>query len=102
MRKITKEACKAFYNKIEYKKSNTQVEVENGVATLYLHYNKIAVLDENNRLSICDGGYNSRTTRERLNGLENSFFYVYVKMHKGSLYLNNKSWDGKWTEIYDR
>ena len=97
MRKITKESIKAFYNREPFKKSNMIVENIEGVTKLKLHNNTIAKLDENSELFITTAGWNTRTTRERLNGLTE----VRLGTRKGQLYLNNIPWDGKLTYIRD-
>ena len=97
MRKITKESIKAFYNREPFKKSNMLVENIEGVTKLKLHNNTIAKLDENNKLFITTAGWNSVTTRERLNGLSE----VRLGTKKGQLYLNNIPWDGKLINIKD-
>lgn len=61
---------------------------------LFLHGNCIAKL-ENGKLSITTAGWNTSTTRERLNALPN----VHVYQRKGVLHLNGKPWDGNWTEV---
>lgn len=97
MRKITQEAVNAFYNGQNYSNSNTIVN-ELGY---FLHGNKIA---EHNSLFANDGskhinitlaGWNSNTTRERLNGLEG----VRVTTKQGQAYLNGEKWDGEWITI---
>ena len=97
MRKITEKSIKAFYNREPFKKSNTIVENIEGVIKLKLHNNTIAKLDEVNELFITTAGWNTRTTRERLNGLNE----VILGTNKGQLYLNNIPWDGKLTNIKD-
>ena len=97
MRKITKESIKAFCNREPFKKSNMIVEIIEGVTKLKLHNNTIAKLDENNELFITTAGWNSVTTRERLNGLSG----VRLGTSKGQLYLNNIPWDGKLINIKD-
>lgn len=91
MRKITEEAIKHFYNKTTWIKSNTSVYVIKGAVYLELFGNMIAVMHNNDELQITTAGWNSRTTRERLNGLKG----VHVYMSKGQLVLNEKAWDGK-------
>ena len=97
MRKITKESIKAFYNREPFKKSNMIVENKEGITKLKLHNNTIAKLDENNELFITTADWNTRTTRERLNGLSG----VRLGTKKGQLYLNNIPWNGKLTNIKD-
>ena len=95
MRKITKESIKAFYNREPFKKSNMIVKNKEGKTYLKLFDNTIATLDEFNELFITTAGWNSVTTRERLNGLSG----VRLGTKKGQLYLNNIPWDGKLTNI---
>ena len=95
MRKITKESIKAFYNREPFKKSNMIVENIEGITKLKLYNNTIAKLDEYNELFITTADWNTRTTRERLNGLSE----VKLGTRKGQLYLNNIPWDGKLTNI---
>ena len=95
MRKITKESIKAFYNREPFKKSNMTVENKEGKTYLKVFDNVIAILDEVNELFITTAGWNSMTTRERLNGLSG----VRLGTKKEQLYLNNIPWDGKLTNI---
>lgn len=95
MRKITKESIQAFYNRKPFKKSNMIVENKEEKTYLKLFGNIIAIIDEANELFITTAGWNSVTTRDRLNGLNE----VSVGTNKGQLYLNNIPWDGKLTNI---
>ena len=95
MRKITKESIKAFYNREPFKKSNMIVENKEGKTYLKLFDNVIAILDEANELYITTAGWNSVTTRERLNGLSE----IRLGTKKEQLYLNNIPWDGKLINI---
>ena len=97
MRKITKESIKAFYNRKPLKKSNMIVESKGGKTYLKLFNNTIAKLDESNELFITTADWNTRTTRERLNGLSG----IKLGTSKGQLYLNNVPWDGKLINIKD-
>ena len=97
MRKITKESIKAFYNREPFEKSNMVIENKEGKTYLKLFGNIIAMLDEVNELFITTADYNTRTTRERLNGLSG----VRLGTKKGKLYLNNIPWNGKLTNIKD-
>jgi len=51
---------------------NTQVVTNMGVSTVYLHGNKIAMVDDTS-LTVFDGGWQSNTTKSRLNALINEF-----------------------------
>ena len=86
MRQITKEAVDAFLNGYYYKKSNMEVTC----GEMYLHGNKIAWLDINERLWIDNCGYETNTTKERLNGLPG----VDIRQRNFTWYLNGEEWDG--------
>jgi len=97
MRKITQEACRAFENAQNYKKSNTEVVRINEVcAEMYLHGNLIAYSDKSG-IFISNGGWSSNTTKERLNGLTG----VHIHQKDFVWYLNNHAWNGGWIRIAD-
>ena len=96
MRKITNEAVSAFLDRKPFKKSNMTVQLDfGGVWKLKLHGNTIATIDEMNMLSISNAGWESNTTKERLNGLPN----VRINQKKFQWYLNGNEWNGEWTRI---
>ena len=64
MRQITRQACQAFENGENFYLSNTRVENN----AMYLWGNKIA-FKQDGKLFVSLCGYNTNTTRERLNGL---------------------------------
>jgi hypothetical protein len=90
MRKITREAIQALYNRRNFNSSNTRVED----GKLYLHGNLIAKI-ENGELWITNAGWTSSTTKERLNGLRN----VSIKQKKGDWFLNGELWSGGWVRV---
>jgi hypothetical protein len=90
-RKITQESVQAFYNRETFNKSNMSVEITSeGFTLLKLHGNTIAGKDYDGTW-ITDAGWPTRTTFERLNGLDD--VRVYTK--KGQTYLNDELWDGE-------
>jgi len=96
MRKITQEASQAFEKGYTYKKTNTEVKNDG----LFLHGNKIAEYtsmykDGNKCINITLAGWNTNTTRERLNALQG----VKVSTKKGQAYLNGNAWNGEWVTI---
>jgi hypothetical protein len=96
MRKITNEAVSAFLDRKPFKKSNMKVQLDfGGVWKLKLHGNTIASIDEMNMLSISNAGWESNTTKERLNGLPN----VRINQKKFQWYLNGNEWNGEWTRV---
>ena len=76
MRKITQEAVEAMYHRNKFKKSNTQIVVDGDYSAMFLHGNKIAEID-NYQLFICSKGWNTNTTKERLNGVLGHLFRYY-------------------------
>ena len=72
MRKITKESTEAFNNATPFNKQNMSVEVKPNVTILKLHGNAIAYRynDPERTLSITNCGWESNTTKERLNALK--------------------------------
>jgi hypothetical protein len=91
MRKITKEIVAAFLNREEKKIGNSYTD---GTA-LYLHNNQIACHIVEGVIGITTAGWNTPTTRERLNGLPG----VRVNVRDHQLYLNGQPWDGSWARI---
>ena len=74
MRKIEKQMCAAVQSNINWTSANTAVtfDAESGISTVYLHGNKIAEVSDND-MTIFDGGYQSVTTKSRLNALCDAF-----------------------------
>ncbi len=68
MRKIESQMIEAINGKKNWKSGNTEVVTNMGVSTVYLHGNKIALVDDTS-LTIFDGGWQSNTTKSRLNAL---------------------------------
>lgn len=97
MRQITIEAIEAFYAKENFKLGNTKVKVLPNVTVLSLFDNEIAYLynDPKDTLSITNAGWETNTTKDRLNGLRG----VNIHQSKGVWYLNDKQWNGKLIDI---
>ena len=68
MRQITSDMCYAMEQRKEMKKANTAVEYGSTAMYAYLHGNLIAAVTSE-RLYLRSAGWESRTTKERLNGL---------------------------------
>ena len=78
MRKVEQQMNEAILNRKDFFKGNTSVEnyiTETGVreAIVKLHGNHIATIGD--RLQICDAGWQTVTTKSRLNALCNEFAY---------------------------
>ena len=74
MRKIEQQMNDAVANNKDWQSANTSVHYceENGESIVRLHGNKIAVIGDD-FLQIFDGGYQSATTKSRLNALIDRF-----------------------------
>ena len=73
MRKVTEESVRAFKNNRNIKSGNTQVVVEDGVVSMYLHGNKIARKNiSTNVIEINNCGYESNVTKDRINSIIDS------------------------------
>ena len=73
MRLIEQQMCNAVINKNDWRKDNTEVmySPSRDVCCVYLHKNLIATID-NNSVEIYDGGWQSNTTKSRLNAIINT------------------------------
>ena len=83
MRQIEKNMNSAIWSKKNWAGSNTTVITEDNVSTVMLHGNHIATYYHNTKeLALFDGGWQSNTTKSRLNALCNEFaigFGVFQK-----------------------
>ena len=97
MRKITADAIRAFEQHKKFKRGNTEVEVSESrlFAELKLHGHIIAKLTLFDGLCISSAGWNTNTTKERLNGLEG----VNIYQKDFTWYLNDREWTGEWVSV---
>ena len=95
MKKITEQAANAFKNDRGFLSGNTQVRVISGRTEMLLHGHIIAKKEDGDLwINLC--GWNTTTTRERLNGLPN----VSVRTKAGSVFLNGVEIpDDKWVKV---
>ena len=95
MRKIEHQMCQAVQHNKNWASGNTSVITEDNVSKVYLHGNHIATVDDDT-MTIFDGGYQSNTTKSRLNALCDSFcvpgegvfqqdFAWYVRLFVGAV-----------------
>jgi hypothetical protein len=94
---ITQQAIAAFNNAESFKSGNTKVIVKPNVTVLLLFNNEIAYRynDPERTLSITNAGWESNTTKERLNGLDG----VSIQQKAGIWYLNGKEWEGELIDV---
>ena len=92
MRKITINSIEAFNSNENFKSSNTEVVTDNHTTFLKLHGSTIAIKNiATNELKITNCGWETTTTKERLNGLEG----VRINAKNFVWYLNGEAWNGK-------
>lgn len=91
MRKVTKAAVQALRWGYNFKQGNTRVEVDEqnpNVVKMYLHGNLIASREYRN-LTVYDGGWESNTTKERLNGILDYYGLGYILQKDFAWYFYN-------------
>jgi hypothetical protein len=95
MRKIEQLMCYAIRDGKDWKLDNTRVEQDpdSSSSYVYLHDNHIATVTDND-VTIYDGGWQSVTTKSRLNAIINEFCNsrtdgVYQRQHVWYLKDNN-------------
>ena len=94
-RQITEQAVNAFNNNKNFNLSNTTVSADCTGTRMYLFGNLIAE-KVGNRIRVTLAGWNTPTTRERLNGLDG----VSVTTKKGQAYINGKAVeDDAWVQV---
>ena len=71
MRKIEQQMNEAILNRKDFRKDNTEVITISDCSFVYLHGNHIATVGDT--LDICDAGWQTVTTKSRLNALLNEF-----------------------------
>ena len=90
MRKVTETIAESFYKGFKKTVSNTNTDGVN----VWLHGNKIAWRNQDNSLSVTLASWGTPTTRERINGILDTFGIHYrVAQHKGKQIIKNSSND---------
>ena len=77
MRKIEQLMNNSIRNRSDFSYSNTMVTHNDGDAYVYLHGNHIATVGDT-FVTIYDGGWQSNTTKSRLNAIINEFCNAYT------------------------
>jgi hypothetical protein len=77
MRKIETQMCQAIHNNQDWSNANTRVVYSpiRNTSEVYLHNNLIAIVTDEG-LQIFDGGWQSVTTKSRLNALCDEFCVI--------------------------
>ena len=93
MRKITNEAVESFKTYTPFRSSNTEVQVYDGKVYMYLFGNCIAQIHIPTRyLFISTCGWESNTTKERLNGILKSFNLPLISQKDFKWYIEGEEW----------
>jgi len=97
MSKISDSAAYALENGEEFNSKNTKVlHLGEGCWVMRLHRTTIAKKwHKTNELYITTGGWDTKTTKSRLNALHG----VRVSSKAYELYLNDEKWDGNLTKV---
>lgn len=90
MNKTTEKIVDAF---LSGQAKRTGNDFTNG-KQMYLFNNLIAE-HKDDGLWITNAGWQTKTTKERLNALPN----VYIQQKKGKWYLNGEEWEGQWIRV---
>ena len=88
MRKISEEAAMAFLNNNPFRRDNT--ECKNGL--MLLHGNTIAMNVEPGKILLKDAGWQTTTTKERLNAILDLLGKSRISQKKGVWYIGGKEW----------
>ena len=96
MRKIETQMNSAIRSRSSFSSANTSVVIDdNNAAYVYLHGNHIATIDNDN-VTLFDGGWQSNTTKSRLNAILQEFAYgvgVFQKQWEWFVCNQNKTVD---------
>ena len=91
MRKIERLMNDAISASRDWGQANTRVEMIDGVSVVFLHGNKIAEVGDD-FVRVFDGGWQSNTTKSRLNAIINEFcdpFTDGVYQHKFEWFITD-------------
>lgn len=97
MRKITEMACRAFFAGDNFNRANTRVESDNGETRLYLHGHCIAKRNSSG-LFVNSCGWETNTTKERLNGVLSWNNSGHIYQHDWVWYYT-PNWDSEPVEF---
>mgnify|MGYP003331041704 CR=1 FL=1 len=98
MRKIESQMTTAISRRDNWSKSNTQVTTDsNGDSSVYLHGHRIATVHSNNDITLSSCGWETVTTKSRLNAILDTF------LHGASIFQKDWQWyfDDLQTPFFD-
>lgn len=102
MKKISENAAKAFKEGRPFKRGNTRVEVHPDRVSMFLFGNEIAkreydILLRRPVTRVRNAGWFSVTTKDRLNALLSSHFFITQRNF--IWFLGDRVWNGDWITI---
>lgn len=98
MRQVTNQVCKALYNRKEIKVGRNDVVVkDDGGVMVYKLFGKIiALFRPDGTLSISNAGFETVTTKERLNGILHTFnINRHIWQQKHVWYISPEEGEGR-------
>lgn len=100
-KKITMDSVQTFITGKPFRRENMSVNInDSGTVYLRLHGNAIATRMSDGKVYINTCGWFTKTTKERLNYLLYTIGSdLKITQKKGIWYLNDKPWDGEFTQI---
>ena len=93
MRKITEDTVRAFFAGRKFSSGNTQVRFNGSEVIMTLHCHTIAKRSPENGVYISNRGWNTNTTKERLNGILD-----YLNVPR--IYQKKFEWYWKESEVF--
>ena len=100
--KITMNSVHAFIAGKPFRRENMEVSVNSNGASLRLHRTIIALRGDDGKVYIRNCGWETNTTKMRLNYLLHALNSPLKIVQKNWIwYLGNKQWDGGRTYVYD-
>ena len=93
MRKIESQMNSAIRRGVNWASGNTGVFSDGNVSKVYLHGNHIATISDTGRIKISDAGWQSNTTKSRLNAILTELKgYAYgIAQRKFEWFLSDKN-----------
>lgn len=99
MRKITEKAVRAFIADENFKQANTKVICQDNKTQMFLHGNLIAEKTKG-KIKLSHAGWETRTTKDRLNGILDYLGKSRIYQKNFIWYLNDdKVFDSGWNKI---
>lgn len=95
MTKVNKNAAESFIDFIPYHGDNTVVVIVSESEAILALYGHAIAKNENGKISITNAGFETKTTKSRLNSIPG----VDIVVIDSVWYLNGNEWNGSWTII---